>query len=239
MKSDCNITGITNTLFSDNDLENNLELLGKLHNDCMTDYFNSVTQQSLQLNDQPNFDNHLRTTLQNFFENKGVILNEGNIYPCVNSAQPLWGNSDYQTNLSSDAQQIISNVVDLFNDESVDYYDLIQELNSLKSQAYSLNNDTEKTIVLSMIVVGINSTEYWYTHAEDWRNYFGNSGGLSTLSSKSSVLKKVGLSDAIGAVRGGIGGVALGGPAGIFAGALVGASVNSCVRAIVYGATGY
>lgn len=51
MKSDCNITGITNTLFSDNDLENNLELLGKLHNDCMTDYFNSVTQQSLQLND--------------------------------------------------------------------------------------------------------------------------------------------------------------------------------------------
>lgn len=240
--SNCEITGITSSLFTSNNLEDNLKLLGELHNDCLEKYFTSVTQEGLKPNQQPNFDNHLRSTLKNYFEDKGVVLDNGNIYPCVYSGQTgLWDESDYQTNLSSNAQQIVNTVMHLFNDDAVSISALIDSLKALQSKAYLLNDNTEKIIVSSMIVVGINSMEYWEANAIEWRNYFGtdSNGNNPPQIISSSVLKKVGMSDAFGALRGGLGGLGIGGPAGAFGGALVGAGISSCMRAIVYGATGY
>jgi hypothetical protein len=231
-RTSCEYTSITSP-FTNTNLETNLSMLGRLHNECLTYYFNSAQSSGLTKDNQPAFDNHLQSTLKAFNESNGINLNEGSFYPCINSNQVLYSDDNFQTSFSTEAQNIINAVVALLSDETKTYNDYVTGLNQLKANAYALSVENEKISVLCMITVSTYSLEYWNSHLNEWIVYFG---GKKTRLSK---LGKIGLSDGIGAIRGAIGGGFIGGPIGVFAGALCGAGANSVVRGLVLGFTGY
>ncbi len=231
-RGSCEFTSIT-TPFANNNLESNLDLLGRMHNECLENYFTQAQLSGLTKDDQPAFDEHLRNTLKNFNESKGIIINEGGLYSCINSNSVLYEDDKYQTDFSTESQTIINSVVTLLNDETKTSADYVAGLNSLQILATNLTIEKEKIPILCMIKVSLRSVEYWNAHLNEWVIYFG---GKKTRMSK---LGKIGLSDGIGALRGGILGFVAGGPVTAFAGALCGAGCNSVMRGLMLGFTGH
>lgn len=230
-------------IFGETDTEatllQNIDSVGKWHNQFLDTVFAKISRANTTIC-KPGFNDSIDAWSKAFFQTKNIGTT-GSLLRYSKTLEPDTvrpvNDSRYSLLAATYLNKIDTLTAHFRFDSTAQYVNKYDSLAVLvKNNSSPIITNQERIMLLGSISLSKNSALYWNSNKNKWFTYFnGNCGRPATcLSCKLSPTEKAVLqADSKGAIAGAIGS-APGGPM-IFAGALVGGGVMSCVKAIRIG----
>lgn len=216
-------------------IDQQISLAGDWHNQYLSAHLSAAQAKNINYS-HPDYDNHFRTTARSFFESRRMALTDNAYYACPDTRQVSDDLTAVRAGFSPAGVSVLDNVVKLINSFDVlSNNDFRTGMESLYAQSNALP-DNERIPLKLMIRIALKSIDYWEVNLGKWEAFYQvptrmNAGHTARALTNRQKLARIGLSDAIGAVKGAAGGI-VGGPAGAVAGAIMVAGWDSCVRGV-------